>query len=260
MSDMNSPGWDRPGDRRYSPRPQSPTQLDLSGLEGEFGPAGMSLMVTPASIIPPPASGPQPVLHVALASASNHDLDIGDLSGGRKWVVIDSAPADPSSIDGFAAGSDGVLIEVTNRSGKDLNLVNESGSAAANQILCPTNLDGTPTATTLHDRETVFLKYDASAARWRILERLPHYIAGGTAPVSSITTELARSLLQVIPCCYMGTWLTDDAANDKAKLTVGTTGKSATVTIISAVDFVHGTVESHVLTFVCGQLALIDGA
>lgn len=42
-----NPSWDRPGDSRFGPFPQSPTQLDMAGLDAEFGPAGLTLFSRP---------------------------------------------------------------------------------------------------------------------------------------------------------------------------------------------------------------------
>jgi len=95
---MSDHAWDRPGDRRWGPHPQSPTQLNVTGLAGEFGPDGMSLMALPAA-----AAAASAALLVQITSRSYP-------GGGSPFalyacnVVTDSTT--PSALT-YAAGSAG---------------------------------------------------------------------------------------------------------------------------------------------------------
>lgn len=106
-----------------------------------------------------------------------------------------------TAINSFAGGVTGKHLLVTNANSVDISIVNDSGGTAANRILT-----GTGGNITLGPAASLFLVYDDSASRWRVVGGVANgFSVASTASVTSGgTIALGAGFFQVIPVAGSG--------------------------------------------------------
>lgn len=151
--------------------------------------------------------------HTASSAGPHHNVDFGG-SNDRSYVHVTGALSAASTWTGFAGGTDGKMLLLTNATGKNMIVVhNSTSSSAANRVqtVDGVNLVVTPGA-------TVTLLYSSADQAWRVTSISPLSISAFSNYTSSTVTtgstlpSATSAYIKLIPTGNVGNVFLEDGA------------------------------------------------